>query len=195
MKIALLLTTALFAAMLFTACGSPAANNSAANNSNNSNKPANSAGANNSSANTGNNAAGETDVKKFVGDFEAALNTNNPEAIGKFYDDTYTLIDQNGRVQSKSERLEAIKSGKAKWDGLKFSDVKVRMHPAGDGAVVSARATGKSTIDGKSEERTSMVTLVARKGPEGWKFIHAQITEIKGGAPSTAANTSTPANK
>lgn len=183
----------LAASLLISSCGAPAANNAA------TNKPANAA--NNAAAKpAADSAAVEADVKKFIADFEAALNKNDAEAVGKYYDETYTLIDQDGAMQTKASRLEQIKSGKIKWEGLKFSDLKVRTHPAGDGAVAHAHATGKTTVDGKTTDRNSMVTWVVRKGADGWHFIHAQITDVKAGAAKpaeekpAAANTA-PANK
>jgi len=145
-------------------------------------------------------AAVEADVKKFIADFEVALNKNDADAVGKFYNDDYSLIDQDGVLQTKASRIEQIKSGKVKWEGLKFSDLKVRTHPAGDGAVAYAHATGKTTVDGKTADRSSMVTWVVRKGADGWHFLHAQITDVKAGAAKpaeekpAAANTA-PANK
>ena len=183
----------LAALLLVSSCGAPAANNAA------TNKPANAA--NNAVTKPAADAAAvEADVKKFITDFEAALNKNDADAVAKFYNDDYTLIDQDGVLQTKASRVEQIRSGKVKWDGLKFADMKVRAHPAGDGAVVYAHATGKTTIDGKTGDRDSMVTWVVRKGADGWHFLHAQITDIKGGAQKpadekpAAANTA-PANK
>jgi ketosteroid isomerase-like protein len=171
------------AACLLTACGAPQSNNSG---NTNSNKPSNTAGANTNAAKpAADTAAVEAEVRKFVADFEAALNKNDADAVAKFYDDTYTLIDQNGVSQTKASRLEQIRSGKVKWEGLKFSDLKVRVHPAGDGAAMYAKATGKSTVDGNTADRNSMVTWVARKGPDGWHFIHAQITDVKADAAKT----------
>ncbi len=181
------------ALLLISSCGAPAANNAAAN------KPANAA--NNAAAKpAADSAAVEADVKKFITDFEVALNKNDADAIGKFYNDDYSLIDQDGAMQTKASRIEQIKSGKVKWEGLKFADLKVRTHPARDGAVVYAHATGKTTVDGKTTDRNSMVTWVVRKGADGWHFLHAQITDVKAGAQKpadekpAAANTA-PANK
>jgi ketosteroid isomerase-like protein len=178
---------------LLASCGEPAAtNNSAA-------KPANAA--NNSAAKpAADTAAAEADVKKMLTEFEAALNKNDADAVGKFYADDYSLIDQNGQMQTKASRVEQIKSGKLKWENLKFTDLQVKIHPAGDGAVAWGRANGKVTMDGKSEERNSWVTWVAAKRADGWKFMHAQITDVKGDAAKpadekpAAANTA-PANK
>ncbi|MFN0141070.1 MAG: nuclear transport factor 2 family protein [Pyrinomonadaceae bacterium] len=116
-------------------------------------------------------------------DFAAALNKGDAAALDKMYSDDYTLVDQDGVMQTKASRLEAIKSGKIKWEGLKFSDLKIKTHPSGDGAVVVGHVTGKTTMDGKSEDRHSMVTWVMRKMKDtGWQFVNAQITDIKGDA-------------
>ncbi|MBX3297096.1 MAG: nuclear transport factor 2 family protein [Acidobacteria bacterium] len=169
---AFVLTAAL---ALATACGEPATTNTTAN------KAANTAG--NAAPKAADTAAVEAGVKKMIADFEAALNKNDADAVGKFYRDDYELIDQNGQIQTKASRVEQIKSGKIKWDGLKFSDLKAMIHPSGDGAVMTARANGKVTIDGRSEERNSYVTWVIVKDKDGWKFVKAQITDIKGGTP------------
>jgi ketosteroid isomerase-like protein len=194
MRKTIVLIMTLIGMALMSSCGAPAANNAAA-----ANKPANAA--NNAVAKpSADSAAVESDVKKFIADFEVALNKNDADVVGKFYNDDYSLIDQDGVIQTKASRVEQIRSGKVKWEGLKFADTKVRAHPAGDGAVVYAHATGKTTIDGKTADRNSMVTWVVRKGPDGWQFLHAQITDIKGGASKPAGETpaatnSAPANK
>ena len=103
--------------MLFTAsfmlssCGAPAANNANA-----ANKPANAA--NTATAPAAEKAAVEADIKKTMDEFVAALNKNDADGLGKFYTDDYTLVDQNGGVANKAARLEAIKSGKIKNEGL-----------------------------------------------------------------------------
>ena len=167
--------------MLFTAsfmlssCGAPVANNANA-----GNKPANAA--NTATAPAADKAAVEADIKKTMDEFVAALNKNDADGLGKFYTDDYTLVDQNGGVANKAARLEAIKSGKIKNEGLKFDDLKFKVNPAGTAAVVLGHVTGKASVDGKSEDRNSMVTWVVVKNDKGWQFLNAQITDIKAGA-------------
>lgn len=167
--------------MLFTAsfmlssCGAPVANNANA-----GNKPANAA--NTATAPAADKAAIEADIKKTMDEFVAALNKNDADGLGKFYTDDYTLVDQNGGVANKAARLEAIKSGKIKNEGLKFDDLKFKVNPAGTAAVVLGHVTGKASVDGKSEDRNSMVTWVVVKNDKGWQFLNAQITDIKAGA-------------
>lgn len=173
-KLIFMTMTLIAASFLLISCGAPAANNAA----NAGNKAANTA-----TAPAADKAAVEGDIKKMMDDFAAALNKGDVAAIEKMYSDDYTLVDQDGVMQTKASRLEAIKSGKIKWEGLKFSDLKIKTHPSGDGAVVVGHVTGKTTMDGKSEDRHSMVTWVMRKMKDtGWQFVNAQITDIKGDA-------------
>ncbi len=179
-------------------CGDPGAGNAG-------NKPANAA-SNTATAPAADKAAVEAEVKKTMNDFAAALNKGDVAALEKLYADDYTLIDQNGAMQTKASRLEQMKSGKLKLEGLKFDDLKIKTHPAGDGAIVTGHVTGKTTMDGKTEERNSMVTWVVGKTKDsGWRFVNAQITDIKGGAATKAEDdkkaddkkteTAPPANK
>ncbi len=169
--------------IMFIACGAPAANNAG-------NKPANAANAaNTATAPAADKAAVEAEVRKAMDDFAAALNKGDTDALDKMYSDDYNLIDQDGVAQTKASRIEAIKSGKIKWEGLKFSDLKIKTHPAGDGAIVVGHVTGKTTMNGKTDERNSMVTWVLGKMKDkGWQFMNAQITDIKGGAAPAKAD-------
>lgn len=171
-KLILMVMTLIAASFLMASCGAPAANNSA--------------NAGNKASNTtpvADKAAVEGEIKKMMDEFAAALNKGDATALDKFYSDDYTLIDANGAMHTKAARIESIKSGKVKMEGLKFEDLKIKTNPAGDGAVVTGHVTGKTTTDGKTEENNSMVTWVMGKMKDkGWQFVNAQITNIKGDA-------------
>ena len=174
------------ASFIFTSCGAPTTNNAA----NAGNKPINAA--NTATVPPADKAAVEGDIKKMMDDFAAALNKADAAALDKMYADDYTLVDQDGAMQTKASRMEAIKSGKIKWEGLAFGDLKIKANPAGDGAVVVGHAKGKTTMDGKSEDRNSMVTWVLGKMKDkGWQFVSAQITDIKAGAAPAKADDKT----
>ena len=176
-KIFLTVSMLIAASIAFTSCGAPAANNAASA----SNKPANAG--NTATAPAVDKATVEAELKKTIDDFTAALNKGDVAALDKMYSDDYVLIDQNGAVQTKAARLEGIKSGKVKMEGIKFEDLKIKTNPAGDGSVITAHVSGKNIIDGKSEDRNSMVTWVLGKMKDkGWQFVNAQVTDIKGGA-------------
>jgi len=155
----------------FIACGGPAANNAPAN------KPANVA-----TAPAVDKVPIEGELRTTIDEFVAALNKGEADGLSKFYTDDYELVDQNGQVSTKAARLEAIKSGKVKFEGMKAESLKFKINPAGTAAVVIAHVTGKNVIDGKSEDRDSMVTWVIVKNDKGWQFTNAQVSDIKAGA-------------
>lgn len=165
---------AVAAAFIAVGCGGQAANSTA-------NKPTNAG--NGSTAPAADKAAVEAEVRKAIDGLADALNKGDIDALDKIFSDDYTLVDANGVVHDKAARMELARSGKMKFEGLKFSDLKIKTHPAGDGAVVVAHAKGKSMADGKGTDLNSTVTWVIGKSKDkGWQFMNAQITDIKAGA-------------
>jgi hypothetical protein len=69
---------------------------------------------------------------------------------------------------------------------MKAEDLKFKLNPTGTAAVVIGHVTGKNVVDGKSEDRNSMVTWVIVKNDKGWQFTNAQVTDIKAGAATPA---------
>ena len=193
----------LIIALFFVACGDQNAGNAG-------NKPANMA-ANNSNANTNtaaNSAAIETDIKKLMTDASTALAKNDADAMDKIYSDNYMLVNLDGSVQTRAERLASLRSGDVKYESFVYDEISVRSNPEGTGAVSIARATMKGTNKGKPIDGTYRVTQVYSKTKDGWKQVSAQATKIEAAAApaktgdaktsdaNKAANTAkTPANK
>ena len=178
-KIVLGLATLITASFL-TACD-PAAN------SNTANKPAN---ATNNAAPAANSAAIETEIKKLVSDTATALGKNDVAALEKLYADNYMLVNLDGSVQNRTERLNSMKSGDTKFDSFAYDEVNVRSNPEGTGAVVIARATATGTNKGQKIAGTIRVTQVWRKTSDGWRQVSGHATQIAAaGSPSPPANT------
>jgi len=186
MKKTVLSSTLAAIAFLMIGCVAPAANNT--------NKPAN-APANNANATAPVNAAAiETDVKKLIGDVYAALAKNDVDALDKIYDEKYTLVDIDGSVKTKAERLAELKSGDVKVESVSADEITVRSNAEGTGAVSIARATSKSTRKGERVDAQVRVTTIWGKTKDGWKAAGAHATRITAAeAPKPAANA--PANK
>jgi len=188
-----------FAALLLAACGAPAGNNVPASNSANStnstnaNKPsANTAGGNASPADM---AAAEAAVKKLMDDAAAALAKNDADAMDKIYNDNYMLVNIDGSVQTKAERLASLRSGTAKYTAFSYSEPNIRIRPDGMGAIVIAKLSMKGTFNGKSVDGDYRVTQVYGKSADGsWKQITAQATKIEAGSAPATANSNTAAN-
>jgi len=167
------------------------------------NKPANApanTGANNSVAKPADNAANEADIRKLMDTAQAALGKNDAEAMDKIYAENYILVNVDGSVQTRAERLESLKSGETKYTSFAYSEPNIRINPEGTGAVVIAKLSMKGTAKGKPLDGDYRVTQVYSKTKDGWKQVSAQATKIEGSAAKAddktkAANTKTEANK
>src|SRR5215211_7270694 len=122
-KILLLLTTAALCAF-FSACGNQPTSNTAANANANA-KPANAANSA-ASAPAGDTAAAEAEIGKLMDAGAVALAKNDADAMEKIYADDYVLVNLDGTVQTKSERLASLRSGDAKYTAFSYSEPKIR---------------------------------------------------------------------
>jgi len=190
----------LSAALLLASCGAPAGNNTTVTNSNSTNTNANKAAANTApaTASAADIAAAESAVKKLMDDASAALAKNDADAMDKIYNDNYMLVNIDGSVQTKAERLAALRSGTAKYTAFSYSEPNIRVKPDGSSAIVIAKLTMKGTFNGKPSDGDYRVTQVYGKMADGtWKQVTAQATKIEAGAAPASANgnTATNANK
>ena len=154
-------------ATFITACGGSAAGNA-------NSKPANVAVANANTAAPVNTAAIEADIKKLVADYTATLSKNDIAGYEKIMADSFTFVNADGTVQTKTQRLDAMKSGATKYESLTYDDVTVRVNPDGNGATVLAQANVKGKNNGKPIESPLNVTQVWTKTKDGWKMASLQ---------------------
>ena len=97
----------------------------------------------------------------------------------KIYADNYMLVNIDGSVQTKAERLAALRSGDTKYSAFAYSEPNIRITPGGDEAVVIAKLAMKGTMKGKPQDGDYRVTQVYSKTKDGWKQISAQATKIE----------------
>ncbi|MCA1609021.1 MAG: nuclear transport factor 2 family protein, partial [Acidobacteria bacterium] len=114
------------------------------------------------------------------------------------YADNYMLVNLDGGVQTKAERLASLRSGEAKYTAFSYSEPNIRVNPEGTGAVVIAKLAMKGTFRGRPSDGDYRVTHVYSKMNGVWKQVSAQATAITATAsrsPSPGSNTSGTANK
>lgn len=174
MKNTFLTLSALVASIFIASCGAPAGNNGAP-----ANKPANTG---NTATTTADPAAAEAEVRRLMADAAVALAKNDADAMDKIYADNYMLVNLDGSVQTRAERLASLRSGDAKYSAFSYSDASVRISPGGDDAVVIAKLTMKGVFRGKPTDGDFRVTQVYARTKDGWKQISAQATKIEAGA-------------
>ena len=174
MKRNLFVLMTLFFAALFTACGDMGTANTAS-------KPTNTAAANTNTAPPADPKAAEADIRKVLDNIQTALSKNDADAMDKIYADNYMIVNGDGTVQTKAERLAALRSGETKYASFEYTDQTVRVNPDGNSAVGIARLTIKGTMKGKPMDGVYRVTGVYSKTNAGWKLMSASSTKITGG--------------
>jgi len=86
------------------------------------------------------------------------------------------LIDANGKMRSKAETMDAIKSGAISLQSNDVDDLKVQVY--GNTAVVTGRSSPKGTIDGKDVSGPIRFTRVYVKRNGAWQSVLFQQTRI-----------------
>jgi uncharacterized protein (TIGR02246 family) len=174
---------ALACASLLAGCGQQPAVNTA-NNSAVSNTNTNTAGS---------TAAAEAEVRKLMADAAAALSKNDADAMAKIYSDNYMLVNLDGSVETREQRLNALRNGDVKYTSFSYDEPNIRVNPEGTGAIVIARANIKGTMRGKPIDAYYRVTQVYVKMKDGWKQVTAQATAITAAPTSAGEGLPTPA--
>jgi ketosteroid isomerase-like protein len=116
-------------------------------------------------------------IEKADKDRMAAIVKGDMDAVDKSTADTYVFTDGNGRVTSKSELMDQLKSGALKVASQTISDVKVNMY--GNTAVETGKLVGKTMRDGKDQSGTYRFTRVWVNQGGTWKTVALQETKAQ----------------
>jgi len=101
---------------------------------------------------------------------------NDPQAIGRYMADDWTIIGPDGSVGDKSTFLELVKSGALTHDVMTSDDLNVRIY--GATAVVTARGVSGGKYQGqpfREVERSSCV-FVRQQGQ--WKCVLTHLSRL-----------------
>jgi ketosteroid isomerase-like protein len=96
--------------------------------------------------------------------------------LEKMTADDYVLIDANGKVRTKADTMNDIKSGTISIQSNDVDDLKVQLY--GNTAVVTGRSNPKGTIDGKDVSGPIRFTRVYVKRNGTWQSVLFQQTRI-----------------
>jgi ketosteroid isomerase-like protein len=111
--------------------------------------------------------------------WDQAMITNDPEAIGRFMADEWTIIGSDGRVGDKAGFLGLVRSGALTHDVMTSEDFQVRVY--GDAAVVNSRGVSGGKYQGQAFrelERVSCV-FVCREGQ--WRCVLTHLSRLATG--------------
>jgi hypothetical protein len=83
----------------------------------------------------------------------------------------------SGRVENKSQCIDAATSGRSTWKFITLTDQTI--HIVGDDAIVRHIFTGETARDGKTNPITIGVLMVWHKQNGDWKLLARQAVRIE----------------
>jgi ketosteroid isomerase-like protein len=108
--------------------------------------------------------------------WEKALTNADASALQTLYDDTLVYTHSNGKVDTKSSYISAIKSGATKYLSMKRDDIKVSIY--GQAAVVSCHWEVHISSSGNKVDMNARYLHVYTRNKDGWKLVAHESTRI-----------------
>jgi len=102
--------------------------------------------------------------------------TNDPESIGAFMADDWTIIGTDGSVGDKAMFLELVRSGTLTHDVMESHDFQVRVY--GNAAVVTARGVSGGKYAGESFYLVERVSCVFVRQAGNWRCVHTHLSPL-----------------
>jgi len=95
--------------------------------------------------------------------------------LEKYYAEDVAIIHSDGRVSTRAEEIENLKSGTLKFESIEILQRKIRVY--GDTAVVTVLVSFKGVVGGKHTQwRPLRGTAVWVKQNGDWKVVAYQVT-------------------
>ncbi len=108
--------------------------------------------------------------------WEEALTNADAVALQNLYGDTLIYTHSNGKVDTKSSYITAIKSGATKYLSMKRDDIKVSVY--GQAAVVTCHWEVHISSGGNKVDMNARYLHVYIRNKDGWKLVAHESTRI-----------------
>jgi ketosteroid isomerase-like protein len=96
--------------------------------------------------------------------------------IEKYYADDATVIHSDGKLSTKAQEIQNLKSGALKYASIDVQERKIRIH--GDTVVTVALSSPKGTLNGKQFSGDYLSTRIWVKQTGNWKVVAFQATRM-----------------
>jgi ketosteroid isomerase-like protein len=106
--------------------------------------------------------------------FQAAVKTNDADAMDKILADDFILVTGSGKIFNKQQSLDEARSRSTIYEHQEDTDRIVRVW--GDTAVVTAKLWIKGVRDGKPIDYTLWFSDTYVRTPAGWKYVLGQAS-------------------
>ena len=118
----------------------------------------------------------EEQVKTLSDQFVQALGKADTGFMEKYFADDFTGIHSDGKLSTKAQEIDNVKSGNLKWATVDVHERKISVY--GDTAVVTALASSTGTLGGKPYSADFRTTQVWVKHKGNWKVVAFQTTRV-----------------
>ncbi len=108
--------------------------------------------------------------------WDRAIVENDPEAIGRYMADDWTIIGPDGSVGGRQNFLDLVKSGALTHDVMESNEMQVRVY--GDTAVVVARGISGGRFHGQAFHLIERVSSVFVQQGGEWKCVSTHLSLI-----------------
>jgi ketosteroid isomerase-like protein len=120
----------------------------------------------------------EAQIARLADQFIQAFEKADVGFMQKYFAEEFTAIHSDGKLSTKAQEIDNIKSGVLKWESVDTHERKV--HAYGDTAVVIGFASSKGTLGGKPYSGDYRTTQYWVKHNGDWKVAAFQSTRVAG---------------
>ena len=119
----------------------------------------------------------EGELEQLSHAWDAAMVTNDADAIGEFMADDWLIVGSDGRVSDKASFLAHVRSGALTHDTMTSEDLTVRLY--GDTAVVLSRGVSGGLYNGRAFREYERASSVFVKRGGRWRCVLTHLSKLE----------------
>ena len=108
--------------------------------------------------------------------WDRAMVANDPDAIGLYMTDDWTIVGPDGSMNTKQPFLELVRSGLLTHNVMESHDLDVRVY--GDAAVVLARGISGGAYDGQPFHMVERVSSMFIRRGGSWRCVLTHLSRL-----------------
>ena len=120
--------------------------------------------------------APERELVDVMDAWDRAMVTNDPDLIGSYMADEWTIVGPDGKVVDKTRFLDVVRSGDLTHDVMETHDPRIRRY--GDTAVVTARGVSGGRYRGEPFHTVERVSCVFVRRKDQWSCVLTHLSSL-----------------
>jgi ketosteroid isomerase-like protein len=118
----------------------------------------------------------EQQINALADQFTQAFGKADTGFMEKYFADDFTGIHSDGKLSTKAQEIDNVKSGTLKWASVDLHERKIRVYR--ETAVVVGLASSTGTVGGKPYSGDFRTTQIWVKHKGNWKVVAFQSTRV-----------------